>query len=129
MYTIDTPSKLKCLIGNPLSTSMVQLQFNIDYGSKTDSYIGKSYTFVRSNIAEILGNVLAWRGIIIIPIAIVLILFPIVEKSYKFELIKARLDSDYINNTSFTIWTDIKRRLSSCFPNKFADERVLDKAL
>ena len=93
------------------------------------SYAGISYTITRNNIADILGNVLAWRGLILIPIAIMLMLFPIVEKFYKFDLIKARLDSEVINNANFNIFSDIKRRLSSCCPNRFHEGRILDKAI
>ena len=84
-YTIDMPKKLFCqTMFLPLPTSSLQLIFDVDYVVKSDSYICTSFTFVRSNIADILGNVLAWRGIILIPIGLALILFPIVEKSYKF---------------------------------------------
>lgn len=40
--------------------------------------MGNSYTITRNNIAQILGGVLAWRGLILIPIALMLMLFPIV---------------------------------------------------
>jgi len=61
------------------------------------SYIGSSYTIIRDNIANILGQLLAWRGTILIPIAFILIIFPLVEDSYKLDLIKARLESETLN--------------------------------
>jgi predicted MFS family arabinose efflux permease len=58
-----------------------------------NTYIGTSFTITRDNIGSIISQLLAWRGTFFIPIMLILLIFPWVEQIYKFDLMKARLES------------------------------------
>jgi hypothetical protein len=72
---------------------------------------------------------LAWRGTILIPIGFIFLVFPWVEESYKFDLMKVRLESEIINSTDMSLLVMIKCKLSKIFPSFFGRERVIAAAM
>lgn len=78
IYTLQNKIIKYSFLFMPAPKTQIFLMFNEGYFSKSENYLGVQYTIIRKNIAEIIGNVLAWRGLILIPVSIMLILFPIV---------------------------------------------------
>ena len=81
----------------------------------------------RKNAGEIISEVLAWRGLLIMPLALVFMFLPFVEIFFKVDLIKARYTAPELDNLDFSLWTDIKRRFArTC---DLHPEKVLNAAL
>ena len=86
-----------------------------------------TYSVERKNAGEIISEVLAWRGLLIMPLALVFILLPFVEIFFKVDLIKARYTAPELDTLDFSLWIDIKRRFArTC---DLHSEKVLNAAL
>ena len=84
------------------------------------------YEIERENIGQILSKFRAYRGLILFPIGLVLMLFPFISSFLKFDLIKARYTCPELDNADFSLWLEFKRKLAGF--KAFKKERVFNLA-
>lgn len=128
LYTIGSVYPID-IIYTPISKSEIRLYCDQSITTMSNSYVGTSFLIIRSNIASIISQLLAWRGIILIPIAFILIIFPLVQESYKLDLIKARFESQTLNKIELSFFTLIKCKLATICPSYFTKEHLLNRAM
>lgn len=77
LYTIGIVRPID-VIYNFIGKSEIRFYCDQSVMVSPNSYVGTSFLIIRSNIASIIAQLLAWRGIILIPIVFILIIFPLV---------------------------------------------------